>query len=241
MNAVKNINKFIIILSCLIFIFVGCVKEEEGFKSNFFRYVMGDNTKFSGGAIVCDVISSKRMFNIDQVTMDFYYGYQLDYTYGHCEREYVYIEEGSNLIFEEGTMTAEKTYHTYNFQCIALYFRKMLSNHESFPDSLFENYQEIENFFFIKELTYDDFFQEEEYGVSAKKLLYHTKLTYVHYETFTVPSELFSEERGRFAFCVLPVYLYASTDTLDISPGGLIYIYYKRTDDNTVELSLSHL
>ncbi|NCA66464.1 MAG: hypothetical protein EOM87_00205 [Clostridia bacterium] len=220
MILVKNVKyRILIILFCLILILGGCSNKGE-FKTNFCYPTTDNHTKASNNEIVCDVVSNKSQFDINQVTMDFYFGYITDYSYGFCE---------------EG-------YPTYFFQCIALYFQRIVPNQEAFfsGNLIFDDYQSMENTYFIKELSYNDFYLEQ-YGVTKTKKLYKRKLTYTHNESITVPKEMFTGENGKFAVVVRAVYRNELTGQYALSNAGLVKLHYKVLDENTVKLALFEL
>ncbi|NCA66465.1 MAG: hypothetical protein EOM87_00210 [Clostridia bacterium] len=228
MNWAKNIKTAILIILCLTLILDGCCKE-YGFKTNFCYPTTDNHTKASSNELVCDVVSNKSLFDISQVTMDFYFGYLTAYSYGFSEEEY------------ESEYTENK-FTTHYFQCIALYFQRIVPDQEAFFSGtlIYDNYQNIENTFIVKEFTYDDFYNED-YGVTETKKLYKRELTYSHYESFTIPSEIFVGEKGYFAFVVRAVYQDQSSEKYFLSRAGLLKMYYKFIDENVVELLLSEL
>jgi len=160
------------------------------------------------------VKSNITKFNVDNVTLDFYYGNDG----GHIGKIGDYTE----------------------FVCFALYFCDGQYSDEISASGIgiyFDDYRNIENHYYIKEISYDEFYSGE-YLVTYP-FMWTPKFN--HREAITVPTEAFARESGRFAFQIVAVNRYTGNSGNDSGyyAYGLSYVsvVYTYIDEQTVLLS----
>ena len=164
-----SIFLIVILLTCLI----GCNKKEESYFEMGFDFKIPEDR--GGCPFLTGVKSDKRVFDTNDVTMDFYFGYKQNHKCPPDE----WIDETNGK--------------DYKFICYATYFYVNGDVMKNYIDS-FDDYKNIEGFHLIKEYSKEEFITEE------KKATYHQndffsllpgKIEFNYYETLTIPSYLF--------------------------------------------------
>ena len=158
------------------------------------------------------VHSNKTKFNIDNVTLDFYFG-------GHAN--------GNLNPFYFTDIDAQ-------FVCFALHF----FDSQHYKGALYnlgiicDDYRSIHDYYLIKTLTYDEF-NSDEYGC---KLL-NGKLVFNHHELLTVPKEVFEMKSGSFYFQITEIWFSQVANQYGTVINNSIFINYDYIDEQTIRLS----
>ena len=162
----KKYSIFIILI--LLLCLIGCNKKEQSdFEIGFDSKIPGDRTR---SPFLTGVKSDKRVFDKNDVTMDFYFGYEDNY---ECPPD----------VWNDGQ---------FKFICFATYFYvngEVIKNHIG----SFKDYKNIEGFHLIRE------YSKEELLTKDKEVIYYPnkifllpgKTEFNYYETLTIPSYLF--------------------------------------------------
>lgn len=165
------------------------------------------------------VKSKNTKFNVDSVAVDFYYGH-----HGGFPGQFQDLSNPDN----------------YEFICFALYLfegQYWEPEFSSYPgENVYADYYDINNRYFIKEISYDEF-TSDEYAAKYDVLF---GSTYNHHETNTVPSGVFVRESGSFVFCVSGVYFSikdAGFCLTNIQYTGFISVNYDYLGEQTILLS----
>ena len=209
-KAFTRVLSVVILFVVVVSIFAGCgPKFERGaFGLHYMGYCFRLYSWYAG------VKSSTDTFAKDNVTLDFYYGlYDVDDDDPSCS-----IVRGYDDYF-----FAIYVYADIRTSMDPIYFRKIV-----------EDYQNVENAHFIKEISREESLSED-YGYQIRPIL---GLKYNHHESLTLPQDIFTDSRGFIHIAV--VQIDTSKDTslpYIISDGYIIDIYYKFLDDNTLQLS----
>jgi hypothetical protein len=205
-------------------LFYGC-NNDTIISSSFFEATAEDANRNGRGSLICDVIINKTEFQKEDVYLDYYFGYFED------EVE-VYYPQG---IFADYTNRISET--TFSYVSISLYFAKSLIGENIY--NLIDDYTAIEDAFFIKEVSYADFFTEEYITtVSSLVVLFRHKISYAHNEIINIDPLLFSEDNGSFYLQICSVALEKESGLYSIGWGAYIQIHYTKIDENTIQLSL---
>lgn len=163
---------------------------------------IGFNHEYDIYDITCAVRSNQTEFDINNVTLDCYYGWH---------------STPPNHFYKEGI---------YDPVCIAIYFNSGMWNDE------FDDYQNIENMHFLKEISIEEF-STDEYNVKMTK---QEGKTFVQHSELTIPKELFVEPGGVILFYVLNV-AWNPKDNVYFTCGiGSRIIHYDFIDEETVRL-----
>ena len=163
------------------------------------------------------VESRNSELNINDVTLDFYYGVPGSipnapswYGYGKDDAELV----GYALYFCDGQYCFSGYGHNGSNIC--------------------SDYHSIDGYYFIKELSYEEF-SSDEYSVRQSVISWFFKIN--HRETMTVPGEVFERENGTFVFQVTEINFSPSSNDYFVLNWGYLTVDYERTDRQTVVLS----
>lgn len=208
---------------------LGC--NVKGFRSSFVKPHFGENNRASVGDIVCDVAADKAVFNVKEVELEFYYGNILSqYDYHRVKKEIEYTDEDDEA-------------HQLNFVTFALFFMHKDNKHFGFQmPEMEEDYKDISNSVYIKEIAYDDFYSENyQVETGIRRLLGSPNLYYTYSERIAVSSEVFDKEKNNFSFCICAIYYNEYLEKFAIVSQALLVLYYKYIDQNTVKLALNEL
>jgi len=163
------------------------------------------------------VESDNDIFNIDNVTLNFSYGHS-----GTAGGQYG--RKGD-----------------YEFICFAFYFYEgkheceMIGVSEEKSKNIHKDYRNIQNFYYIKELSYDEF-NSEKYLANIKTFsFFKNKLK--HKENLKVPKEVFENKIGSVGFCFAEIHYSKSYGGYCRGVWNAIYINYEYIDAQTVRLS----
>ena len=121
----------------------------------------------------------------------------------------------------------------------AAYYHSYKSEFQDPVTQTYADYRDIENLYFIKEFSNEEFLSEE-YSATCNSFLWVYSILYRHNEIFTVPKEILYKTYGSFCFCVVEIYY--SEDSNDYvvwresTRLGGIQISYEYIDENTVRL-----
>jgi hypothetical protein len=173
-----------------------------------------------GGYIAAAAKSEKNEFNIDDVTLDFYYGHY------------------NGL----ATPTDKSRYEEI---CVAVYFSLSENTYSSFDD-----YRDIEDFYFVKEIPIEEFIAN--YTVTSKAGLLGGRRTFSRSEQFTLPLSFINDCLENTRKTATPVFnFYVGAVIYDRQENqyrfvqqkqgtydsALISFKLKSLDENTVYLS----
>lgn len=96
----------------------------------------------------------------------------------------------------------------------------------------FEDYKNIENHIFLKELSYEDAFTEE-YGYTMD----YFGIDYNHHETITIPSDIFTEDSGKFVIKICAFNPSEENETAVTSTSvSTLKLNYEKVDEDTVRI-----
>lgn len=166
---------------------------------------IGFENKLSYESIICAVKSEETEFNVDNIELSFNYGWNGEETYLSDEN--------------------------YEQICFALYFNN--SEYQSSITSItttFSDYQEIENFYFVKEVSIDDFFSSA-FAVTLKRL---SSVKFNHSENLIVPKEVFENKVGHFSFTIMEIYYSHKDNSYCLDNAGFVAVRYEIIDDLVV-------
>lgn len=156
--------------------------------------------------------SDKTEFNVDDVTLDFSYG------------------NGSNT--DVGGYVGGDG-EDCPIVCIALYFynAKYLDTAARFGEARFDDYKEIQDFYFVKEISLADY--NESYDVDNSVL----GRRYEHTDALTIPKEALELSSGYVCLGVLQIAYIPSINKYRIVGGSEAALKYEMLDEHTVRLS----
>lgn len=158
--------------------------------------------------------SNKIEFDADEVTIDFSYGVTSPLSLPY------YLQEGDNFI-------------GYGF-----YFCD--GQHSSWQGMTghYSDYTSIDNYNFVKEISYDEFRTDEYFARIPVIVLWpFSQLQFNHCEAITVPKEIFARENGTFVFQAVAVSYPKGGGGYYVENLGFITIGYEYLDEQTVLLS----
>ena len=164
-----SIFLILILLLCL----TGCNKKEQP------HFEIGFESKIPGNEGDCPFLtgvkSDKRVFDKNDVTMDFYFGYEKNY---ECQPD-EWTDEWNGKDYK---YICNATYFYVNGDVVKNYIRN------------FDDYKNIEGFHLIKEYSREEFLTEDKkatYYRNKYLFLFPGKVEFNYYETLTIPSYLF--------------------------------------------------
>ena len=214
----KKILKLILMVSILtlivVLIFIVVIIHSKLTKSPA-NLEIGFNHRYPNKKVVdtylTGVKSDTRTFDINDVSLDFYFGHTL------------------NEVLEDDFNNDE-----FKFISIATYFYTECHTTEKCIFK-FDNYRNIDGFHLIKEYSLEEFFVEDKkISVSKNKInLFKEEIIFNYYETLTIPSYLFDiyeeqEDEMIIYFSVFTVLQEVSTGKYIFSENrlGQYYNYY---------------
>ena len=156
--------------------------------------------------IQCAVRSDRTEFPVNDVTLDCY--------------------------FSLGDIN-ENSWPDYKLYGFALYFLLEENIFSISCQDPIDDYKEIENYYFVKEIGAEDY-DPEEY---AMEISFWKGKTFRHHETLTVPEEVFSKEEGVFLFNVASYRYSEETDEVYCGKNGNVRIQFEKINADTVRLS----
>jgi hypothetical protein len=188
---------------------------------------LGADTSTKRGGVRYSIKSKGTKFNIDNVTLDLYYGHN----------------------YTNPTSTFQYNYEKHELVSFALYFcdgQYYQSNYEfELPffyttPRVYSDYTDVEGHYLVKELSLDEF-SSGEYYVKFNPIFGYK---FNHRETITVPRGVFERESGSFVFKVAGVFSLKDDGGEDYGDGGYIvlnsnciYVRYDYVDEQTILLS----
>ena len=164
------------------------------------------------------VESDEVQFNIDGVSLDYYFG-----------------GNGANGEMNPFYPTDKKA----QFICFALnFYDGQYYNAKHYESNMFtfyalSDYHDIEGYYFIKTLLYDEFNSDEYYVVTRN----NGKHTFNHHETITVPREVFERESGSFVFQITEIWFSEALNQCGTVVENSIFVDYDFIDEQTIRLS----
>jgi len=182
------------------------------------------------GPIQYAVKSSGSVFNINNVTLDFYYG---------------------RTAYFDGTIDGIGQ-SNYRSVCFAIYFcdgpyysqnyhYDYVLNTRVFM--IYEDYHNVDGHYFLKELTIDEF-NSDKYKCTigwARQIdearVYPCEIEFNHHETITIPPEIFERGQGSFVFQVAAVNYSKKDGGYCVVSGEGLVINYQFIDGQSVYLS----
>jgi hypothetical protein len=157
--------------------------------------------------IMCAVKNDKNVFDMDDITLDFYYG-------------------PSHEIAKYGDENYERIAFAVYF-CNAKYRRGFENINTTFTD-----FYNIKGHYFKKQISVEDF-NSNNYAVSVK--LFSGK-NFNYHEEFTVPKEVIELSKGYFCIVIMEIY-YSHKDAAYCSgSSGNLIIQYEVIDKQNVRL-----
>ncbi|MCH5152131.1 MAG: hypothetical protein J1F65_05700 [Clostridiales bacterium] len=209
-KAFTRVISVAILLVVIVSIFAGCSPKFES--GAFGRHYRG--ACFEVYSLYAGVKSSADTFTKDDVTLDFYYGlYDIDDDDPSCS-----IVSGYDDYF-----FAIYVYTEIRTSMPQIYFQKIV-----------EDYQNVENAHFIKEISREESLSED-YAYQIRPIL---GLKYNHHESLTLPQDLFTDRRGFIHIAVVAINTSKDTSLpYIISNGYIVDIDYEFLDDNMLQLS----
>lgn len=193
---------FVLIVSFVLLGLSSCDLDFVDIDKNYDGLSIGFNHEYETLDITCAVRSNQTEFNINNVTLDCYYGW---YT------------RAPNHFYKNSL---------YDPVCIALYFNYGMWNEE------FDDYQNIENMHFLKEISIEEFSTE----AFNMKMTKQEGKTFEQHSEFTIPNELFVEPGGSILFYVLNVAWNPEQNVYFTCGFGFRSIGFKYIDEETVRL-----
>ena len=180
---------------------------ETGFETTIFS---------NDGLFVTGAKSEKRLFNIDEVELDFYFG-------SHSIPMHPDEINSSNELVGI---------------CAYFYSPKYEDNYSSFHDIYSKS---IEDFYLIKKYEWEDLITKENQVKLKRKSLFRAEKIYNYHETFKIPSEMFSDEKGVVLFFVAGVWRNSVSEEYylndgDIGTGSITFIYYEKINESKIKI-----
>lgn len=190
-NLIRKLLGVLLILLTLLSTLTGCVYEENTLYHGGAYYEPGYEWGKSNDILCAKVESYKTFFDIDAVTMDFYYAlYSRDY--GESLEE---LRAKHMFIPSEGNTTPhqEVDFAIYISNDMDLIFEK--NENKTLVD-----YKNKVNGIMWKFISFEEAF-ETDYGytttVDENSYFKFKKVNYLHKETITIPEELFNSSSGK--------------------------------------------
>ena len=182
--------------------------EEEKLEYEQFGYTLASDL------ITLGVRSDTDTFSIDNVSFDLYYGFfNLDSALRHEKGGYL-RSDWENVFFvlyisEDDVINTFRTHATI------------------------DEYRGIKDYYIAREIGEEDAFSEE-YGYTISRI---HGIQYNHKERFTVPSNYFSKQSGKFTVSIVAL-LYQNEEKQQFMTAevGYIELNYKKTDESNVRL-----
>ncbi|MDR3318952.1 MAG: hypothetical protein LBS99_05885 [Clostridiales bacterium] len=199
-KSISGIAKILTLLFLLpVFLLTGC-GNGNGLKVGFGS---GNNR----AAIMVAVKSEKTEFDIDDVTLDFYYG-------------------GSDIGKYGGEAYERIGFAVYFFNGKYL---KTIKNLEP----VIEDYRAIPGFYFVKEISPEEY-ASGDYDVEIKGF---SDVKFNHNETLTVPKETLELSKGYLCLTVMEIYYLPGGEVYCVHHTGHVGVRYEKINDRTVRLS----
>jgi len=213
---------FIIMITILFLLcFYGCdipKKEKEGFEVGFDEA----RNDWRASAFVTGMKSDKRIFNIDEVYIDFYFG----------------MLNASKHINKPNYQNDNK-----KFIGIVAYF--YIRGYEKTGRERFEDYKNIEGHYLIKEYEWEELIVKEKEAVYTSGFLALTgKTEFGYHETFKIPKEMFEytdENEGKINFGIASVIKFIEKEKTyygyeDLGTTSDTCIMFARINDNQIKI-----
>ena len=193
---------FVLIVSFVLLGLSSCDLDFVDIDKNYDGLSIGFNHEYDTLGIICAVRSNQTEFNIDNVTLDCYYGW---YTYSPMH------------FYKDGI---------YDPVCIALYYGG-INMHDVFDD-----YKNIENMHFLKEISIEEFSTE----AFNMKMTKQEGKTFEQSDSFTIPKELFVKPGGGVSLVVVNIGWNPNENVYFTRGFGFCAIQYDFIDEETVSL-----
>ena len=182
-----------------------------GFKVGF---VCGDgmtNLPAPLSGVQFAVISDYSIYDVDDVSLDYYYG-------GFFE-EYGPVCYAFYFCNGQDYYPSNKHFWRYDYNLDALVY------------NIYDDYHNIDGYYFVKELSATE--------ANSGKYSFSTVLevSFNYHEILTVPSSVFIRERGSFVITVASVRFSELDNGYKLWNWGYLYICYEYLDEYTVMLS----
>ena len=100
---------------------------------------------------------------------------------------------------------------------------------------LYKDYRDFEGYFFMKEITTENF--KEEYLFTSDSILFIPRRKINHHEKMTVPKEVFDGKKGTFVFEITDFTYYEEEKGYRYQCRSRCFVDYEYIDENTVRLS----
>jgi len=170
------------ILVAMIFTLVACRKPIPE------NIEIGFGGSYKNIYLYCGAKSDTRIFDVDNVKIDFYLGLEKNWS----------LEDRNQL--------------GYEYIGVAAYFYGYGNSYWALGengDGTFADYRNIENIYFIKEFSAEEFFSEQytaEFIRKGRWPFAKSSTTFNYYETFTVPKEVLNKETYSFYFVIIAIW-----------------------------------
>ena len=220
----KKVIALILVLSLFALSLVGCSKNEYYWGNKHLSFLQSNEFNIL-------VKSNKLEFDINDVTLDLFYGFYCldDETLDHIKDEY---------FFDATTEHSSSTDFSYEF-VHAVYItndytlRLPIDSDKSRDDGwlVIDDYENIENAKLVKYINYDELF-DTDYGYTTDS----NKVVYNYSEKITIPADMFNSSSGCISIYIvrfvhdLETGEYLRYPTYELHVG----IQFDLIDDNTV-------
>jgi hypothetical protein len=182
----QKIVTCVILIASLVLVLSGCFdnsKPEVEPLEKGFEFYVGESIESITVGIRSD--DKEKMYQLDDVTLDFYYGFYDGKIVN--EQGYAFLNGFDELI---SLVEADERYQCLS---VAVYFVQQTSQEIIIK---FEDYKNLDGFYFVKEISIDDF-RSDVYKVTvaySDKFLSSTReVSFAFSEKLTVPQEIFYE------------------------------------------------
>ena len=202
----------VIILLTIVFPLAGC-SEKESFSMGFGHSAFSIVLKLG-------VRSDTDVFNIDDVTLDFYYGIFDADRYKNGENPRIYYTstdwENEKIIFSL-------------YACEYEHNGSILSSNE------FDDYKQIDNQYLLKEIPEEEAFSEEySYRMSTCRGVIYNH----HGENLKLPKELFTKDYGMLQLLLVSFQEPMTEDDCYLKTKVMTHaLHYEKIDEDTVKIS----
>ncbi len=179
------------------------------------------------------VQSDKKVFDINDVTLDFYYSL-------YCLDNYISIEEVKSSFYLE-VPEEDENYNWYSWQYVHAIFigesddtwGEKYGFYSSFDEYLSSRSAKLYKFIDFEEAFVND------YGCTISQKGFSKVTHYNHKETLTIPAEMFSESSGEICIYLVRISHKLSTDEYLFTSGNqaTVKIEYKLLENNKVRFN----
>jgi hypothetical protein len=165
-------------------------------------------------AIMVGVKSEETQFEINNIQLDFYYGFDGSFSFSTDN--------------ENDELTGFGIYFCYG---------EYLYSIKAYRQTVFDNYHSVENHIFVKEVLSEERLTGD-FGYTNN---YSSGVQYAHHEMFTVPSEVILGTKGKIYFRIIAIQYSADGNYYFFTEQNVIRIDYETLDNGKVKLIYSSI